>query len=138
MASHYPRFIAGFAKIARPLHHLTAKDVPFQWSTDCETAFLTLKSKLVVPSFLAYPHFGEEFTLETDTSIQELGVVLSQKQADQKLHPVVYASRALNPTEENYSVTELQTLAVVWVITHYHSYLYGGDVTVITDYSAVK
>ena len=138
MASYYRRFIAGFAKIAQPLHHLTAKDVPFQWSTDCETAFVTLKSRLVTPPVLAYPCFGKEFTLETDASIQGLGAILSQKQADQKLHPVAYASRALTPAEKNYSVTELETLAVVWGITHFHSYLYGGDVTVITDHSAVK
>ena len=138
MASYYRRFIAGFAKIAQPLHQLTAKNVPFQWSPECETAFVTLKNKLVTPPVLVYPRFGEEFTLETDASILGLGAVLSQKQADGRLHPVAYASRALNPTEKNYSVTELETLAVVWGITHFHSYLYGGDVTVITDHSAVK
>lgn len=66
MASYYRRLVPGFAKIAQPLHHLTAKEVPYQWSPDCETAFVTLKSKLVTPPVLAYPRFGEEFTLETD------------------------------------------------------------------------
>lgn len=46
--------------------YLTAKDVPFQWSLKCETAFTALKSKLVTPHVLAYAYFGEEFTLETD------------------------------------------------------------------------
>ena len=138
MASYYRRFIAGFAKIAQPLHRLTAKDVPFEWSPGCGAAFIALKNKLVTPPVLAYPCFGKAFTLETDASILGLGAVLSQKQVDQKLHPVAYASRALNPTEKNYSVTELETLAVVWAVTHFRSYLYGGDVTVITDHSAVK
>ena len=138
MASYYRRFIAGFAKIAQPLHHLTAKDVPFQWSPECEAAVATLKNRLVSPPVLAYPCFGGGFTLETDASIRGLGAILSQKQPDKRLHPVAYASRALNPTEKNYSVTELETLAVVWAITHFHSYLYGGDVTVITGHSAVK
>ena len=138
MASYYRKFIAGFSKIAQPLHHLTAKDVPFKWSPDCETACATLKSKLVSPPVLAYPRFGKGFTLETDASIQGLGAVLSQKQTDRRLHPVAYASRALNPAEKNYSVTDLETLAVVWGIAHFHSYLYGSDVTVITDHSAVK
>ena len=103
MASYYRRFIAGFAKIAQPLHHLTAKDVPFQWSPECEAAVTTLKNKLVSPPVLAYPCFGEGFTLETDASVQGLGAVLSQKQPDGRLHPVAYASRTLNPTEKNYS-----------------------------------
>ena len=138
MASYYRRFISGFAKIAQPLHHLTAKDVPYQWSPECETTFVTLKSKLVTPPVLVYPCFGEEFTLERDASIIGLGTVLSQKQEDGKRHPVAYASRALNPAERNYSMTELETLAVVWGITHFHSYLYSGDMTVLTDHSAVK
>ena len=132
MTSYYRRFIARFARIARPLHHLTSKDVPFHWSPECELAFVTLKFKLVTPPVLV------EFTLETDASIMGLGAVLSQKQDDGKQHPIAYASRALNQSEKNYSVTELETLAVVWGITHFHSYLYGGDVTVLTDHSAVK
>ena len=35
-------------------------------------------------------------------------------------------------------MTELETLATVWAVTHFHSYLYGNKVTVITDHSAVK
>ena len=40
--------------------------------------------------------------------------------------------------ERNYVITELETLAVVWALTHFHSYLYGQKVTVFTDHSAVK
>lgn len=138
MSSYYRRFVSGFTKIAQPLHHLTAKDVPFQWSPDCEAAFTTLKGKLVSPPILVYPCFDKAFTLETDASVQGLGAVLSQKQANGRLHPVAYASRALNPAEKNYCITELETLAVVWGVSHFHSYLYGGDVTIITDHSAVK
>ena len=87
---------------------------------------------------LAYPSFDKDFVLETDASILGLGAVLSQKQVDGKLHPIAYASRALNPAEKNYSVTELETLAVVWGITHFRSYLYGNTVRVLTDHSAVK
>ena len=76
--------------------------------------------------------------LETDASYHGLGAVLSQKLAGQKLHPVAFGSRALSPTEKNYSVTELETLAVVWAIKHFHAYLYGNNVKVVTDHSAVK
>ena len=138
MASYYRRFIAGFAKIAQPLHQLTAKDVEFQWSPEREAAFQLLKEKLVSPPVLVYPCFGEEFTLETDASILRLGDVLSPKQPDRRLHPVHYDCRAFNTAEKNYGMTELETLAVVWGVTHFHSYLYCGDVTIITDHSAMK
>ena len=52
--------------------------------------------------------------------------------------PVSYASRTLSMLEKNYGITELETLAVVWAVHHYHAYLYGHKVTVLTDHSAVK
>jgi hypothetical protein len=47
-------------------------------------------------------------------------------QANQKLHPVAFASRALNPTER---ITDFETLAVVWGVSHFRTYLYGQKVT---------
>ena len=67
--------------------------------------------------------------LETDVSIQGLGAILSQEQDDGRVHLVAFASKALSPSQKNYSLTELETLAVVWAISHFHSYLYGHRVT---------
>ena len=138
IASYYRRFIPGFAKIAEPLHALTRKNETFLWTPSCQAAFQTLIQKLVEAPVLAYPNFQEPFVLETDASIKGLGAVLSQRQSDGRMHPVAYASRALSPSEKNYSISELETLAVVWAINHYHAYLYGHEVTVFTDHSAVK
>ena len=62
-------------------------------------------------------NFGVDFVLETDTSHQGLGAVLSQRQEDGKLHPIAYASCALSGAEKNYGITDLETLAVVWAIS---------------------
>ena len=35
-------------------------------------------------------------------------------------------------------ITDLETLAVVWAITHFRYYLYGHNVTIITYHAAVK
>ena len=137
LTSYYRRFIKGFAEIASPLHSLTKKNAEFVWSEECQLVFDSLKQKLTTAPVLVYPNFNQSFVLETDTSIKGLGTVLSQRQDDQ-LHPVAFASRALSAEEKNYSITELETLTVVWAIQHYHAYLYGHKVMVITDHSAVK
>ena len=133
LSSYYRRFIPLFAKIARPLHELTRNGAEFVWNRECQAAFDTLAGKLVQAPVLAYPSFDKAFTLETDASIEGIGAVLSQPQDDGQLHPIAYASRALSPQERKYAITELETLAVVWTISHFHSYLYGHSVTVFTD-----
>ena len=138
LSSYYRKFIPKFSKIARPLHYLTHKDARFEWSLECDKAFEELKQKLTTAPVLAYPDFQREFVLETDASIQGIGAVLGQYQDDKTLHPIAYASRALSAAEKHYSITELETLAVVWAITHFHHHLYGNVVTVYTDHVAVK
>ncbi len=138
LTSYYRRFVKSFARTAQPLHALTRKGALFEWSENCETAFCFLKQLLLSAPILCYPNFEKPFRLETDASIKGLGTVLSQEQLDGKYHPVAYASRALSPQERNYSITELETLAVVWSVSHFKAYLYGHEVTVYSDHSAVK
>jgi len=84
---------------------------------------------------LAYPKFDEDFVLEADASVIDLGAVLAQRQSDGFTHPIAYASRALSTSKCNYRITDLETLAVVWALFHFHHYVYG---TVITNHVAVK
>jgi len=137
LSSYYRRFIKGFASIAQPLTQLTRKNVSFQWTPDHQEAFDILKQRLTTAPILSYPSFNSPFLLETDASIKGIGAVLSQCQDDNHPHPVAYSSRSLTAAERNYSITELETLAVVWAVSHFHSYLYGQDVTIYTDHAAV-
>ena len=117
---------------------LTRKNVTFAWTEDCQKLFSTLKQCLTSAPVLAYPSLDQAFIVETDASILGLGAVLSQLQQDGFCHPVAYASRSLTAAERNYGITELETHAVVWAMSHFRSYLYSQDVTVYTDHSAVK
>ena len=137
LASYYRRFVPCFAKIAHPLHALTRKDAVFDWNSDCQSAFEELKERLTKAPVLAYPQLDKAFQLEMDASGLGVGAVLSQVQEDGKNHPIAYASRALSPCERNYGITELETLVVVWSTSHFRDYLYGQDVTIYTDHTAV-
>ena len=127
----------GVAKIAELLHALTRKDEVFDWTPGCQAAFQALIQKLIEAPVLAYPNFQEPFVLGTDASIKGLSAILLQRQSDGKMHPMAYASCVLSPPEKNYGISELETLAVVWAVNHYHAYLYGHEVTVFTDYSGL-
>ena len=49
-------------------------------------------------------------------------------------HVITYASRSLTATEQRYSQTEREGLAVVWACEHLHLYVYGKPVTIYTDH----
>ena len=138
LASYYRRFIPQFSKVANPLNALTGKNVQFTWTAACQEAFDILKKLLTSAPVLTYPNFQQPFVLETDASGRGLGAVLSQKQEDGTTRPIAYASRSLQKHENNYGVSELEALAVVWAVKHFHSYLYGHPCTVYTDHSALK
>ena len=50
----------------------------------------------------------------------------------------VYASCSIYSTEADYAISDLETLVVVWAVTHFCYYQYGHEVTIIIDHAAVK
>ena len=74
----------GFAHIARPVHQLKGKGVPFEWSSEAENAFTQPKSCLATIPVLCFPLPNAPFTLNTDASGHAIGAVLSQVQENQE------------------------------------------------------
>lgn len=152
--SYYRRFVAGFAKLAAPLHKLvgefvgvkgkqtgvkgkqTGRSFARAWSQECQEGFEGLKEKLTTAPVLAYADFSKPFILEVDASHQGLGAVLSQE-CEGKVRPVAYASRSLRPTERNmsnYSSMKLEFVALKWAMTEkFREYLLGNKCVVFTD-----
>ncbi|MCP3663135.1 MAG: DDE-type integrase/transposase/recombinase, partial [Gammaproteobacteria bacterium] len=139
LCGFYRRFVQGFSSIAGPLFKMLKKDQGrFVWSTECQTAFETLRDKLVTPPVLAHPDFTKMFVLTADASVTGLGAILSQKDESGKEKPVAYASRTLTKAERNYAVVELEALGVVWAVAHFRCYLFGRHFEIYTDHSPLK
>ena len=79
---YYKRFIKDYAEICRPLYHLTKPSVKFEWSSECEEAFQTLKDRLLSAPIMSYPREEGQYVLDTDASGFAIGAVLSQIQTD--------------------------------------------------------
>ena len=133
LCSYYRRFIKGFAAIAVPLHRLTQKNVPFEWSADCEDAFCTLRDALIQPPIMAYPDASHPFTIFTDASHSAIGCVLSQIQ-DGTERVVAYASHVLTAAEQRWSTYDRELWAIVWSIRHFRHYLVSAPFTIVTDH----
>ena len=84
---------------------------------DALDAFEKLKMCCMTAPVLAFVDFEKEFQLETDTSSEGLGAILSQKQPDGKWHPIIFGSRELKGGEAKYHSSKLEFLALKWAIT---------------------
>ena len=124
-AGYYRRFVHRFFELARPLHRLTEKNQPFKWSNECQAAFKHLKKYLLSPPILIYPQFDRMFILDTDTSNERVGAVLSQVGEDGREQVVAYGSRLLTKAERKYCVTRKELLAVVTFTIKFCPYLLG-------------
>ncbi len=121
MTGYYRIFIKNYADIAQPLSSLLKKKAEFSWGPSQIKAFETLKEKLISSPVLIFPDYTEKFILCTDASDVGLGGTLMQERNGNP-HPKAYASRLCTAAEKKYSVTERETLAVIYCLEHirYH------------------
>nr|GEV52038.1 retrovirus-related Pol polyprotein from transposon 17.6 [Tanacetum cinerariifolium] len=112
-------------------------DNPFIFSEDCIKAFQTLKQKLTEALIFIAPYWDLPFELMCDASDFAIGAVLG-KCYEKHFRPIHYASKTLTEAESNYTTTEKEMLAVVYVFEKFRSYLIMNKCIVHTDHSALK
>ena len=98
LVGYYRKFVSNFAATAKPLYRLTERGREFNWTTECEAAFLKLKSRLVSAPILAFPDFTKMFILDTDASQSGVGAVLSQLHDGQERVVVGYSAKLKDNT----------------------------------------
>ena len=124
LVGYYRKFIPNFLSIAAPLSDLTKKGAPTRvnWTSNCESAFRSLKEVLLLLPVLVNPDWDKPFILQTDASDRGIAGVLSQVDANGEEHPIVYLSRKLLPPEVAYSTIEKEFLALVWSVQELDKY----------------
>lgn len=136
-AGFYRRFIKDFSKIARPMTQLLMKDAPFDFSQECKDAFDLLKKELTQAPIMITPNWELPFEIMCDASDFAVGAVLGQR-CDKLFQPIYYASKTMNPAQENYSTTEKELLAVVFAFDKFRQYLVLSKTVVFTNHSALR
>ena len=118
----YARFIPEFSKCAVPLHALKRKGAIFDWTSEHNEAFETLKKALSQAPVLQVPDFTKEFVLVTDASNLAISAVLNQR-VGESLAPISFYSRLLSPAERNYMIYEKECLAILFGCERCRPYL---------------
>ncbi|KAJ1036859.1 hypothetical protein NDA10_005515 [Ustilago hordei] len=113
-ANFYRRFIAHFARIARPL---TALVKPIEWfkkfelPEEAQQAFHKLIQAFTSAGVLQHFDYHLPTRLETDASDFAIAGVLKQEH-EGRWHPVAFYSRKMSSAEKNYEIHDKELLAV--------------------------
>ena len=122
LVGHYQWFIKGFTCITQPLNQLLSGEGAsrkLEWVSlpkDALGAFDALKQACMSAPVLSFTDYTKEFLLETDASKEELGAVLSQKQADRQYDPVTYCCVIFLLINCYTGASTTNAIAEVWVI----------------------
>jgi hypothetical protein len=138
LANYYRRFVQDFSTLAKPLYELLKQNKKWEWTSECKKAFELLKVKLTEYPILKLPEPNNKFVLYTDASKVAIGAILAQvDNATNTEYVCAYNSRLIQGAEKNYSIQELECLAVVWAVKAYREYLHGVKFDVITDHNSL-
>ena len=109
---NYRIFVKNYAHKTAPLTNLL-KENSFQWNSEAEKCFETLKCMMSLALVLAMPNFTELFVFKCDASGFGLGSVLMQER-----HPIAFKSRKLNKRESLNSTYDKEMLAIIHSLTN--------------------
>eukprot|EP00804_Cyclotella_cryptica_P023755 CCRYP_011139-RA/>CCRYP_011139-RA protein AED:0.36 eAED:0.56 QI:0/-1/0/1/-1/1/1/0/277 len=105
------------------------KKRPWFWDEVHQIAFDNLKAAIAKDVVLAYPDSSKEFEIYTDALSKQLGSVITQGN-----WPLAFISRKLSVTQQKYSVTEIELLAIVETIKEFKGILWGQQIKIYTDH----
>lgn len=110
------------------------KDVCFHWGKPQDESFNTLKRRVcntTCPAFL-WPE-KNPLTLTEDSSWKDLGAAF-----DQDGYPMVYGSRALTKSQQNYAQIEKELPAISYGCITFYQYVFGRHVTLESHYKPLQ
>ncbi|UYV83123.1 hypothetical protein LAZ67_22002327 [Cordylochernes scorpioides] len=134
----YNKFISEYARLRAPLNNLLKKDVVWVWDGACQKAFIDLKGNLTQHPILHLYKEGLPCQVYCDASTLGIAGILKQVHPDGNVYPVQYFSRTLRPHERNYSISELECLAIVESVEKFRIYLMGRKFTIFSDHHALQ
>ncbi|SPC63756.1 related to Gag-pol polyprotein [Ustilago sp. UG-2017b] len=141
-ANFYRRFIAQFARIAKPLTALvkpTERFKRFELPEEAQQAFHKLIQAFTSAGVLQHFDYHLPTRLETDASDFAIAGVLKQEH-EGRWHPVAFYSRKMSSAERNYEIHDKELLAVVACLTQWRHMLAGlpSQLVILTDHEALK
>lgn len=110
LTGYYRTFIPDYGRIYGPSTVLIKNDA-FKLANEATVAFQTLKDVMISLQVLSLPDFSKTFTIKTDASNTDIGVVLHQEG-----RPMAFTSNAIGPRAQDMSTYEGEMLTIIHAI----------------------
>lgn len=137
MTGWYQRFLSQYSTVIFPLTELLGKKA-FKWNEQAQSAFEEIKKRLCSAPLLMHPNYEKPFIVQCDASFHGVGAVLAQLDDDNVERPIAYMSKKLNKAQRNYTVTEIECLAVVLAVLKFRMYIEGHPFKIVTDHASLR
>lgn len=123
--------------LTAPLDRLRGEKhiMPF-WTLTVQDAYDRIMAILKAGVFLHHADFTQPFYGASDASGYGIGGCVYQI-VEGVTKYVCFYSRSLTTSEQNYSATKRELLALIWVIRKGHTYFWGNHFTFYTDHAAL-
>ena len=125
-ANFYRQFIPDYSNVARPLIDLTKKNLTWNWSPSCQSAFEALKRLFLSKPVLHLPDLTTPFAIAMDASKSASGTILLQTDSNGDWHPCFYLSQSFSPAEQNYDIYDRELLTIIRALKSWWHYLHGS------------
>jgi hypothetical protein len=122
-------YLVGECRETKTTRMNKTKKKPWWWDPIHQQAFDDVRAAIAKETVLAYPDFLKPFEIYMNASSTQLGAVITQDN-----RPIALSSRKLSKTQQKYSVTKIELLAIVETLKEFKGMLWGQDIKVYTDH----
>ncbi len=128
LLNYFRDHIRSYAQITAPLYDFLRgnpqKSAAIPWSPEAEDVFYRCRDAAANSETLYHLGSEGEIKLHTDASDKAIGGVITQTR-EGKEHPVLFISKKLSPTQQRYSTSDKEMVAVFHCIRAAHQLLAG-------------
>ena len=120
-----------------PIQKLLKKNVKFEWTEECDKAFITAKETLMRDPMLYHPDPNTPWIIEAEASKTAFAGILLQPHTYDRIKqevPVTFISYNFTGTQQAWSATERELYAIYVVMCKLSYMIKGKRVTIRTDH----
>ena len=138
MVNYYGKFLEGLSSTLAPLYALLQKNQKWKWDQEQKDAFAKVTQELVSFKLLIHYEPQRKLPLSYDASPYGIGAVILHVMDDGSEKLIAYTSRSLSAAQLNYAQIDKEGLAIVYGVKKFHRYLYGRQITVVSDHRPLQ